>query len=82
MRQTSRNFDFLQKAGGANRCSHVWLKDLKGNASVMLEVLGQKNNGHPATAEFALQTVSVSESGRKTRWWVDVRIHETVPLCS
>ena len=43
------------------------LKNLEGDGAVVLEILGQKDGGHPSAAELALEPVAAGEGVLESR---------------
>ena len=71
MLEPRRRPDLAEEALGAKRGAEVGLEDLEGDRAVVLEVMGEIDQRHPAPAELALQPVAVrqprAKRGRKLR---------------
>ena len=61
MLEVGGNLDLTQKPQGPNRCSQLRAKNLDSNVSIMLEIAGKKDKGHPAAADFTVDRVASLE---------------------
>jgi hypothetical protein len=59
--EPGRDLDLAKEPLGAKGCGDGSFKHLEGDTAVMLEVMGEVNRGHPATAELSLERVTVLE---------------------
>ena len=67
MLELCRDPDLAQESLGADRGRELRPQHLDGDRPVVLEILGQKDGGHPALAELALEAVAVGESRCEAR---------------
>lgn len=63
MGKIGRDPDFVEKSLWAEGGGEFLTQHLDGHASMMTQVLREIHRGHPASADFALDTVAVGESG-------------------
>ena len=62
MVEVGRGLDLAQEAVWTQRRGQLRPQDLDRNLTVVLQVLGQIDRGHPAGAEFAFDTVAILQS--------------------
>jgi hypothetical protein len=53
------NLDLAQKTVGAERGGQLGVEDLERNLAIVLQIVGEVNRGHPASAELTLDFVLV-----------------------
>ena len=57
--------DLAEEAFRAERMGELRMENLERHRSVVLQVLGEVDRGHPTAAELALDRVAVGEGGGK-----------------
>ena len=62
MLEPRSEFNLALEAFGAERGGEFRAQDLQGHGAVMPQIVGQENSGHTTTAEFALDTVAISQA--------------------
>ncbi len=66
--------DLAEEPLGAERVGEFRVEDLDRHLTIMLEIVGEVDGGHPALAELALEQVTVAQSIGE--WRADCR-HES-----
>jgi hypothetical protein len=66
MSELCRDLDLLQEPVGAEHGGELGLQYLDRDLTVVLEVLGEVNCGHPAARKLTLDRVAVGEGGVQT----------------
>ena len=61
MLQPRGEHDFALEPLGAERGGDLGVEHLERHRPIVLEVVGEEDRGHPATAKLSLDTVAVTE---------------------
>jgi hypothetical protein len=67
MIQLRRDLDLLLKSLGADRERQLRIEHFERDLSAMPDVLRQVDGGHPATSDFAFDSVTPADSGAQPR---------------
>jgi hypothetical protein len=75
MSEVGRGPDLGQETLGAYDGSQLRIQDLHGYFSIVLQVLGQVDSGHPAATDFTLDVIAVDQRSVEAFLKILIRSH-------